>query len=110
MDTGLYLVSACYGYPEGEWRQGKMIGRSGVVGPDGLILADMGRAIGVLTLDIDLDNKRVTQFFFQTRNDRSTAVAASRRPELYGDLTVPEYRDQALKKITQHQNKGKKNG
>ena len=82
-----------------------MIGRSGVVGRDGLIVADMGRGIGVLTHEIDLDKKRVTQFFFETRNDRSTAVQASRRPELYRDLVAEEFRTRALKKIRQQQNR-----
>ncbi len=103
IDTGLCLVSACFGYPEGEWQPGKMIGRSGVVGRDGLILADMGRGIGVLTQDIDLEKKRVTQFFFETKNDRSTAVQASRRPELYKDLTAEEFRTRALNKIRRKQ-------
>lgn len=105
IDTGLCLVSACYGYPEGEWQPGKMIGRSGVVGRDGLILADMGRSIGILTQDLDLEKKRVTQFFFETKNDRSTAVQASRRPELYGDLTAEEFRERALGKIRRKQNR-----
>jgi predicted amidohydrolase len=105
VDTGLCLVSACFGYPEGEWRSGKMIGRSGVVGRDGLIVADMGRGIGVLTHDIDLDKKRVTQFFFETKNDRSTAVQASRRPELYRDLAADEFRMRALKRIRQKQHR-----
>ena len=107
IDTGLCLVSACYGYPEGDWQPGKMIGRSGVVGRDGLILADMGRGIGVLTQDIDLDKKRVTQFFFETKNDRSTAVQASRRPELYADLTVEDFRTRALDKIRRKQNRNR---
>ena len=105
IDTGLCLVSACYGYPEGEWQPGRMIGRSGVVGRDGLIVADMGRGIGILTHDIDLGKTRVTQFFFETKNDRSTAVQASRRPELYGDLTADEFRTRALKKIRKNKNR-----
>jgi len=103
IDTGLCLVSASYGYPEGEWRPGKMIGRSGVVGRDGLIVADAGRGVGILTQDIDLDKKRITQFFFESKNDRSTAVQASRRPELYEDLSAKEFQTGALKKIKQKQ-------
>jgi len=83
IDTGLYLASACYGYDEGEWSPGKMLGRSGIVGRDGLLLADMGRTVGVVTRDIDLDEQRVTQFFFNTKLPRTKGVTASRRPELY---------------------------
>jgi len=99
VDTGLFVVSACYGYPEGEWMPGKMIGRSSVVGRDGLILADIGRSIGVLTFDLDLDKRRMTEFFFSHKYDRTTAVAASRRPEIYHDLVESVYKKNALRKI-----------
>jgi predicted amidohydrolase len=92
VDTGLYLASACYGYQDGEWMPGKMIGRSGIVGRDGLLLADMGRSIGVMTRDIDLDERRITQFFFNEKLPRTKAVIASRRPELYGPLADPSYK------------------
>jgi predicted amidohydrolase len=99
IDTGLYLVSACYGYPEGAWMPGKMIGRTSVIGRDGLILADMGRSVGVLTHDLDLDRGRVTEFYFEHKLPRTLAVRASRRPELYGDLADTRLRDRARKEI-----------
>ncbi|MEO8167188.1 MAG: carbon-nitrogen hydrolase family protein [bacterium] len=99
IDTGLYVVSACYGYPEGEWLPGKMIGRSGVVGRDGLILADIGRSIGVLTFDIDLNQQRITHFFFTEKFDRTTAVMASRRPEIYGELAETTSKQNALRRL-----------
>jgi len=99
IDTGLPIVSACYGYREGEWLPGKMIGRTSVVGRDGLILADLGRAIDLLTYDLDLDDKRITPFFFDNKYDRTLAVTASRRPELYGDLVNSAIKDRALKAI-----------
>jgi predicted amidohydrolase len=99
VDTGLPVVSACYGYPEGEWMPGKMIGRSSVIGRDGLILADMGRQIGLLTYDLDLSAKRITPFYFNEKYDRKLAVTASRRPELYGDLVEEEAKKRALKEI-----------
>ncbi len=99
IDTGLYVVSACYGYPEGEWLPGKMIGRSGVVGRDGLVLADIGRGIGVLTFDIDLNQQRITHFFFTEKFDRTTAVMASRRPEIYGELTETTSKQNALRRL-----------
>jgi predicted amidohydrolase len=100
VDTGLPVISACYGYREGEWMPGKMIGRSSVVGRDGLILADLGRSIGLLTYDLDLNAKRVTPFFFNEKYDRTLAVTASRRPELYGDLAKETSRNKALEKVS----------
>jgi predicted amidohydrolase len=99
VDTGLPVVSACYGFPEGEWMPGKMIGRSSVIGRDGLVLADVGRTIGLLTYDLDLSAKRVTHFFFNEKYDRSLAVAASRRPELYNDLVDQKVKKKGLKEI-----------
>ena len=92
IDTGLPLVSACYGYPEGEWLPGKMMGRSGVIGRDGLIMAELGRRIDVLTVDLDLSRGRVTQFYFTEPRDRTEAIIASRRPELYTIMTDPDAR------------------
>jgi predicted amidohydrolase len=99
IDTGLPVVSACYGYDEGGWLPGKMIGRTSVIGRDGLIVADIGRSIGVLTVDLDLDRKRKTEFFFLQKLDRSLAVAASRRPELYHDLTEMRHKMKALAEV-----------
>lgn len=99
IDTGLPLVSACYGYPTGEWSPGKMIGRSGVINRDGGILAEKGRDIGVVTCELDLDQKRITEFFFVGKIERTLAITASRRPELYKDLTNPKIKKEALRKI-----------
>lgn len=99
VDTGLPVVSACFGYPEGQWSPGKMLGRSGIIGRDGGILCEAGRGIGVVTADVDLDAKRVTQFYFSFASDRTLAVQASRRPELYADLARPDLRDRSLRKL-----------
>jgi predicted amidohydrolase len=99
IDTGLPVVSACFGYGPGVWMPGKMIGRTSVIGRDGLILADLGREIGVLTVDLDLNAGRKTEFFFPARLERSLAVTASRRPELYGDLLNEEIRREALNRV-----------
>ena len=100
IDTGLYIVSACYGYPDGSWVPGKMIGRSGFIGRDGSVIAECGRSIGIVTIDLDLDSKRLTEFFFARKLDRRLAVAASRRPELYGALTDIRYTEEALSVIS----------
>ncbi|MBI3006093.1 MAG: carbon-nitrogen hydrolase family protein [Ignavibacteriales bacterium] len=99
IDTGLPLVSASFGYTQGKWTPGKILGRSGVIGRDGGILADIGREIGVITCDLDLEQKRVTDFFFSEQLDRTLAVSASRRPELYGDLANMELREDALRRV-----------
>jgi predicted amidohydrolase len=108
VDTGLPVVSACYGYPEGEWKSGMMIGRSSVIGRDGLVLADIGRAIGVLTHDIDLDTKRLTPFYFNENLDRTLAVTASRRPEIYKDLVSLQHKKKALRLVKVSSQKGTK--
>jgi predicted amidohydrolase len=111
VDTGLPVISACYGYREGEWLPGKMIGRTSVVGRDGLILADLGRAIDLLTYDLDLDDKRITNFFFDKKYDRTLAVTASRRPELYGDMVNQTSKERALRTIrATERKKTKKSG
>ncbi len=99
IDTGLPLLSACYGYPEGTWMPGKMIGRTSLVGRDGLISADIGRHIGVLTADLNIKQGRVTQFYFTTAQPRTLAVIASRRPELYYELVNTKKRDRALERL-----------
>lgn len=99
VDTGLPILSACFGFPEGEWRPGKMIGRSGIIGRDGGILCEGGRGIGVVTGEVDLAGQRVTEFYFSFPSNRTLAVQASRRPELYADLARPDIRDKALKKL-----------
>lgn len=109
VDTGLPVVSACYGYPEGEWKPGMMIGRSSVIGRDGLILADLGRRIGVLTYDIDLDAKRLTPFYFNENLDRSLAVTASRRPEVYQELVSLHHKRKALNRLRKWPQKGTRN-
>ncbi len=99
IDTGLYLISSSYGYRDGTWVPGMMIGRSGIVGRDGLIIADAGRRIGVITTDIDIASRRITGFHFTEKFDRTPAVIASRRPELYQILSEPNTKTNALKNL-----------
>ena len=99
IDSGLFLVSACYGVRPGEaWMPGMMIGRSGIIGPDGGIIAEGGRYAGVVTAQIDLHRKRVSNFHFAKDCERTLAIQASRRPECYQDLVRTDLRDEALKR------------
>ncbi len=100
IDTGTYLISASYGVGDEEpWRPGMMLGRSGIMGPDGMILAEASRQVEVVTREVDLDRKRISNFHFAKLCERSIAVKASRRPELYGILcdhdTVSEAENRA---------------
>jgi predicted amidohydrolase len=99
VDTGLFLVSACYGTrPEDAWTPGMMIGRSGVIGRDGGIIAEAGRYAGVVTAHLDLDCKRISSFHFAKNCERTLAIEASRRPECYHDLVRTDLRDEALRR------------
>ncbi len=97
IDTGTYVVSASFGTGDREaWRPGMMLGRSGIVGPDGMILAQASRGAELVTREIDLDRKRLTDFHFARLCERSLAVRASRRPELYSLLCDVTSRDEAV--------------
>jgi predicted amidohydrolase len=91
-DTGCFVVSASYGHKPGDFMPGKMLGRSGIVGPDGFILAEAGREATVVTREIDLDTGRLSYFHTGWNADRKLQIAASRRPDLYGilvDTSIP---------------------
>ena len=105
IDTGLPLISACFGYAEGEWAPGKMIGRSGIIGRDGGILAEKRREIGVVSCILDLNRKRLTEFYFPEKLDRTLAVRASRRPELYQDLANLRLKQEAEDQVRGTTNK-----
>ena len=91
IDNGVYLVSSCYAVRgEGAWRPGLMVGRSGVVGEDGAVLAEMSREVGVATATVDLDRPRLVHSW--TRGGEypyAEEFRADRRPDTYGVLTAP---------------------
>ena len=90
IDNGVYLVSSCYAVRgEGAWRPGLMVGRSGVVGEDGTVLAEMSREVGVATATVDLDRPRLVHSW--TRGGEypyAEEFRADRRPDTYGVLTA----------------------
>jgi len=89
IDQGVPLVCASFGRPpDRAWRPGQMIGRSGVVGADGLTLADAGRYPGLTLADLDLGLPLLKHDF--TRGGEHPFwpdVLADRRPETYGRLS-----------------------
>ncbi len=88
IDNGVYLVSSCFAVRgEGAWRPGMMVGRSGVVGQDGFILAEMSRDVGVATATVDLDDARLVHSW--TRSGEypyAEEFRIDRRPDTYGVL------------------------
>lgn len=101
IDTGLYLVSSSYGIEKGDsWKPGMLLGRSGIVAPDGIILAEASRYAGIVTREIDLEQKRLSNFHFADGDyNRTLAILSSRRPELYGELVNPASKERALRSI-----------
>src|SRR6266542_1120753 len=88
IDNGVYLVSSCFAVRgEGAWRPGMMVGRSGVVGQDGFILAEMSRDAGVATATVDLDAPRLVHSFTQSgEHPYAEEFRIDRRPDTYGVL------------------------
>lgn len=88
IDNGVYLVSSCFAVRgEGAWRPGMMVGRSGVVGQDGAILAEMSREVGVATTTVDLDQQRlVHSWSVAGEYPYVEEFRKDRRPDTYGVL------------------------
>jgi predicted amidohydrolase len=88
IDNGVYVVSSCFAVRgDGAWRPGMMVGRSGVVGQDGFILAEMSREVGVATATVDLAQPRLVHSW--TRGGEypyAEEFRIDRRPDTYGAL------------------------
>ena len=93
IDNGAWLVTASFGIQdEKAWRPGMVLGRSGVIAPDGLILSNAGRYVGMAITEIDLDKPRLAHAFsFGDEGDFWTSVLADRRPDAYGAITDPDF-------------------
>ncbi|MFM1851283.1 MAG: hypothetical protein RIS54_967 [Verrucomicrobiota bacterium] len=92
--NGVHHVPVSYGCPEDRsWMPGMMLGRSSIIAPDAVILADAGRHPGIALTTIDLAAPRIAEMFtrpgdwvwgIDMRNDR--------RPETYAPFTRPHQR------------------
>jgi hypothetical protein len=66
-----------------------ILGRSGVIGPDGVILSSVGHYVGMAITEINLDKPRLAHAFaWGEEGDFWTAVLADRRPDAYGAITA----------------------
>lgn len=92
IDNGAWFVTASFGIPDQEaWRPGMILGRSGVIGPDGLILSSVGRYVGMVMTDVDLDKPRLAHsFVWGEDGDFWTSVLGDRRPDAYGAIADPD--------------------
>jgi len=85
IDNGLFIARASYAvdvYTPGQW-----VGRSCLIGPDGLIRADAGRTPGLVVTDVDLDaQRRVIGYGTWGVNAVRERIRIERRPETYGRL------------------------
>ena len=91
IDNCVYVCTANHGIREDEpWMPGMCLGRSGVVGPDGLALAETGRYAGVVTATLDLARRRLVRAFgVSGEADFRHELWRHRRPETYGELATP---------------------
>lgn len=90
IDNCVYVVTVNHGIRDDEpWMPGMSLGRSGVVGPDGLTLAETGRYAGVVTATLDLARRRLVRSFgVAGEADFRHELWRHRRPETYGDLAT----------------------
>jgi predicted amidohydrolase len=99
IDNGAYLVPVSFGQKAGTaWQPGMLLGRSGVIGPDGLILSNAGRYVGMAMTTVDLDQVRIAHSFtWVDPYDYRSDMLADRRPAAYrliaDESLVPEPRD-----------------
>jgi predicted amidohydrolase len=89
IDNGVWVMSSCYAVRGDQaWRPGMMVGRSGIVGPDGFILGEFGRDAGVATVEVDFDSPRLVHSWTESE-DRPFVeeLRRDRRPDAYGRIT-----------------------
>ncbi len=90
-DNFVYVARSSYGTERTDvWRAGMMVGKSCIAAPDGNIIADLGRHVGVAFADVDLDQPLLGQ---RSHGGEAGVLRdmrlADRRPETYGRLTTP---------------------
>lgn len=99
IDNAAYLVTVSYGQTLGRaWRPGQVLGRSGVIGPDGLVLSSAGRYVGMSLATVDLDQPRLAHSFtWSDEHEFRADMLADRRPRAYrliaDESIVPPARD-----------------
>ena len=82
------VVRSSYGTERGQpWTPGIMAGLSGICGPDGHVLASLGRWVGWTAAVVDLDQPQLGERSFGGETGVLKAMRfADRRPDTYGPL------------------------
>ncbi|MDF2659335.1 MAG: hypothetical protein K0Q94_2126 [Paenibacillus sp.] len=91
IDNGCLFVSSSYSdkSERNHWAPGRFVGRSNIVGDDGIILADTGREEAIATADVDLDDKRrAHSFCYNDVVEYQKALFDNRKPEAYGRIVM----------------------
>lgn len=91
IDNGVWLLSSCYTSAiDRGWIPGMLVGRSGIVAPDGFILAEMARDPGIATTTVDFDAPRLIHGWTEDEDHPFTEeLRRDRRPDAYGRITDP---------------------
>jgi predicted amidohydrolase len=91
IDNGVSIVPVSFGVGPGDpWMPGTIMGRSGVLGPDGIWLVSAGRTAGVASAVVDLDEPRWVRCYGVAGDaNYKQQTFARRRPELYSALAEP---------------------
>lgn len=89
IDNGVWLLSSCYAVRGDQaWRPGMMVGRSGIVAPDGFILSEVTRDAGVATVSVDFDSPRLVHSWSESEDGPFVEeLRRDRRPDAYGRIT-----------------------
>jgi len=87
-DNFVYVVRSSYGTERtAAWRPGTMVGKSCIVAPDGTIVADLGKYVGVTAATVDLDRPLLGLHSHAGEEGVLKDMRfADRRPETYGRL------------------------
>jgi predicted amidohydrolase len=90
IDNCVYVCPVNHGTREDEpWMPGMSLGRTGIVGPDGLTLAETGRQSGTVVAEIDLARLRLVRSFgVAGQADFRHELWRHRRPETYAALAT----------------------
>ncbi|MBN2876137.1 MAG: carbon-nitrogen hydrolase family protein [Bacilli bacterium] len=89
IDNSVYLVPSSYGIEKNEaWRPGMFFGRSSIIAPSGIVIADSAHHAGYAFARIDLDDRMLMDVLDTggAPRDLGNLVISDRRPETYGHL------------------------